>query len=106
MSKFQKFLIYNKSDAKGSISFNIRVAVDEEKYNHVAQHHKRRLTAQSIPIVIPVNQSRDLCELTGMTPSQIRQDFEFNRILKKTNTIHIMEEIEYEDPEGFYPVRL
>lgn len=106
MAKIHKLLVYNKSDTKGSLSFNIRVPVDEEHYNNIAQHHKRRLIAQTTPIVIPISQSRDLCELTGLSPSQIRQDFEFNKILKKSNHLQVLEEIEYEDPEGFYPVRL
>lgn len=106
MAKIHKLLVYNKSDTKGAISFNIRVPVDEDHYNSIAQHHKKRLTAQTTPIVIPISQSRDLCELTGLSPSQIRQDFEFNRVLRKTNNLQIMEEIEYEDPDGFYPVRV
>ena len=104
--KIHKLLVFNRSDTKSTVSINIRVPVDEERYNHVAQHHKRRLIAQSIPVIIPVSQSRDLCEITGMSPTQIKADFEFNRAYKKYNNLQILEEIEYEDPEGYYPVRL
>ena len=96
--RFCKLLVLNRAHDKSAVSFNVRVPVDVERYEAVAQHHKRRLLAQKIPVVIPHNQSRDVCEITGLTPTQIKDDYEFNKILRAGIVpIEILYDIEYTD---------
>ena len=101
-----EFVILNGGARKSNVSFNIHPPIDQGEYNRVAKHHKRKVLQTIIPVMILHNRSEDLCKLTGLSPEQIKEDEEFQKMFATGElTVLIDSSIPYVDPPGYYPVR-